>query len=473
MKIDLTYHYLTQHIVPGPQSLSYFIPLILLPSAILIPRTVLSKWQSVCMFLPAIVIATIHAWFAMNGTDVISADVLFQTVFFLAFQDPWEQYEYVSPSASTGLEAKLKPEPEKPLAADTEEEDSSEDAALIPTSEAMIKAQSIFSGDEKYPTTLTARARWILILLSSIRLNNWRIGHSSHDARQPPAPGFRSRKAFLRQSIISFTRGCLVLDLTRAYISHDAYFTDTDVPMTSPLPFANMASFSAQFIRSMIIGVQAWALISQIAYLAFIIPVGLNAIGMVPDAWSPHTWVPFFGSPTVIFTSGVRGFWGGYWHQTMRWMTSGPGYALSDALRLRERSLRRYAIISVSAFGLSGITHMGLVPPEPLQANTSASTIRLCVAAFFWTQPLAMMAEVLVAKLATQVLPVSFRHSRQALILRVLLNAIWVLLWFALSIPLLGAAGRQLGYWRVWPVPISLWKGLRGEGWVTWPFLLA
>ena len=43
------YHHLTQHIVPGPQSLSYFVTLLILPLALLIPRSVLSRWYAVTL----------------------------------------------------------------------------------------------------------------------------------------------------------------------------------------------------------------------------------------------------------------------------------------------------------------------------------------------------------------------------------------------------------------------------------------
>lgn len=475
MKIDLTYHYLTHHIVPGPQSFSYFVPLLLLPTALLIPRTTLSKWQSLCLFLPAMTISTVHAWYAMNGTDVISVDVLFQALFFLAFQDPWTRYAYVPPPVegpTTPLEPKCA---DATTAEPVSNTDSDERTPLKPPPPQPSSNPPPLPQGQRYPSTLRARVPWTLTLLSSIRLNNWRIGHPSHDTRQPPAPAFRTRTRFLLQALLSFTRGYLTLDLTRAYISGDAYFTSTSpvIPITSPLQFAHPAASIpplAQFTRTMVIGLQAWALISQLFYLPAALPVLFHALHLLPATWSPHTWAPFFGPSRAVFAAGVRGFWGGYWHQTMRWMTTGPGYALAARWRLPGGGVARYAVVSGSAFLLSGVTHMGLVPPEPLHASVSVNAIRLYVAGFFWVQPVAMLAEVVVGRLAVRTLPPSVSRSGR---IRGVVNAVWVLAWFTLCVPLLGEAGRQLGYWRVWPVPVSLWKGLRGEGWVAWPFLLA
>ena len=87
---------------------------------------------------------------------------------------------------------------------------------------------------------------------------------------------------------------------------------------------------------------------------------------------------------------------------------------------------------------------MGLVPPEPLNATKEANTIRLYVAGFFWVQPIAMLIEVLAIRLLKLV---GVTGSERHLKLKVIVNAMWVTCWFAVCLPLLGEAGRQLGYW--------------------------
>ena len=200
-------------------------------------------------------------------------------------------------------------------------------------------------------------------------------------------------------------------------------------------------------------------------------PVGLNALGLLSNEWSPHTWPPYYGSPRTIFLDGVRGFWGDYWHRSMRAFSIAPGYAIADSLGLRGRSLIRYAIITTVAFGLSGFIHTGLVPPEPLHATISVNIIRMHVAAFFWLQPLAILAETVTVRLLQQVVPTTYWQSGVGLRLRMLANTVFVMIWFACCLPYLGEAGRQLGYWRLWPMPVSLWKGVRGEDWLCWRFV--
>ena len=84
---------------------------------------------------------------------------------------------------------------------------------------------------------------------------------------------------------------------------------------------------------------------------------------LLPAAASPHTWPPYFGSPRGFLERGLAGWWGTFWHQTMRWSVAGPGIALAEWLGLERKGFVRKAVVLTSAFGLSGCVHMGLVPP--------------------------------------------------------------------------------------------------------------
>jgi hypothetical protein len=53
-------------------------------------------------------------------------------------------------------------------------------------------------------------------------------------------------------------------------------------------------------------------------------------------------------------------------NQAMRVCTSAPGEAVADLLRLKQRSFARYVMGITIAFGLSGVIHMGLVPPQAI-----------------------------------------------------------------------------------------------------------
>ncbi|RMY45026.1 hypothetical protein D0865_10176 [Hortaea werneckii] len=415
----------------------------------------------------------------MGGVDVISVDVLLWSLLLLVLQDPWKDFRWVVRED----DGQISKRPGKQVSASNSETtlpDEQQTKNKVSTSERTALLQAANSGEaitqaknkphfdvqqhiseQTYPDSFDDRLQWVGTLLVSIRLNNWKISSPSHDRKQPPTPAFQDRLSFVLYTIFCFMRGYLVLDLTRAYISYDPYFTDPHKSIRSPLPSGDVDGLPAQFVRAMVTGAQAWALISQMFYLPCLLPVGLHALGLLSDEWSPHLWPSYFGSPKEIFLYGVRGFWGKYWHQTMRWSVAGPGYAVADGLQLK----------AVVAFGLSGTVHMGLVPPQPLHATAGANVIRLYVAGFFWTQPIAMLVETLGAKVMSCVTGLSFWQKGAGRLIRLLVNGMWVLMWFTFTMPLLSEAGKQMGYWRVWTVPFSIWQGLRGEGWVAWPVL--
>lgn len=426
-----TYHYITRHIVPGPQDVSYFLPLILLPIALATPRSVLTRWQNIAIFMPLITACSIRAWIAMEGVDVISVNTLLWSAFLLVFQDPWKDFRFLLDRG---------------------------------TGEGNVRQPDLVG--EAYPLHLCDRLLWIGKLLASIRLDFWKIGHPSHDRQQPPAPAFSNARSFLIYSAWSLANAFIILDATRAYIEYDAYYHNSEVSISSPLPFSALHFIPPKLLRTMVAGAQAYALIGEMFYLPAAIPVFFSWVGVLPERYSPHAWPAYFGSPVAILKHGVRGFWGSFWHQTMRWTTSGPGYAIADGLGLQHGGLLRYAILSVSAFGLSGIVHAGLVPPEPRYTRDSVQQIRLKMAGFFWAQAIAACIEAGVGRVVTASTGPWRTGSR--LRIRMLLNLSWTICWFSLSLPLLTDAARQLGSWQPWPLPLSLWRWYHGEGLFAW-----
>jgi hypothetical protein len=93
-------------------------------------------------------------------------------------------------------------------------------------------------------------------------------------------------------------------------------------------------------------------------------------------------------------------------------------------------------------------------------AIDSASRIRWLILSFFWLQPVGFAVEMVVSRVLRRV------GLKQEVF--VMANVAWFVGWCCLVLPLLGEAGRNLGYWRVWPVPVSLWKGVREGEWFMW-----
>jgi hypothetical protein len=451
MAATLTYDKLVNRIVPGPQSLSYFLPLIILPLAFCIPPWRMSK-QILCMVtLPVITASLIHAWIVMGGIDVISFDMLLHAYHLLLFNDPRRDFRRIVEVPKRGVGKKNK----TPGLDDTDEDE--------PTSKYI---------EQPYPTKWNERLPWIGTLLISMRFIDWKIGNPSHDTKQPARhPHPPSHLRFILTAVLRTITGYIVMDLTSAWTQQDPYFKTFNSGIDSALPSSVdlLAILPPRVLRCTIMALQVWATVGQQFHLPCILPVCLHYFGYLPDAWSPHLWPPFFGSLTSIFTSpsslsALRGFWGRYWHQTLRFYCSSPGVWLAAKLDLSRKSYSRYFLLSAVTFFFSGVVHVGLVPREPMFARESANRIRWLILSFFWLQPVGFAVEMVVSRV--------LRRAAGSMVLRrevfVMANVAWFVGWCCLVLPLLGEAGRNLGYWRVWPVPVSLWKGVREGEWFMW-----
>ncbi|KAG9687842.1 hypothetical protein KCU95_g11022, partial [Aureobasidium melanogenum] len=443
--IALTYDKLVNRIVPGPQSLSYFVPLVILPIAFSIPPWTASKQALCAVALPLITASLVHAWTVMGGIDVISFDMLLHSYHLLLFNDPRRHFRRILARPATA---------EKTRTPELGSRDGKDESTTLQYVE------------QAYPAKWSERLPWIGTLLISMRFVDWKIGSPSHDSRQPdrcPKPPSHSR--FILIAILRTLSGYVVMDLTSAWTQQDPYFKTFGVSIDSPLPQHDLLGLlPPRLIRCTIMALQVWATVGQQFQLPCTLPVALHWMGYLPDAWSPHLWPTFFGSFRAMFSTSnlgaVRNFWGRYWHQTLRYYCSGPGMWLAGLLHLPRRSHSRYMLISATTFFFSGIVHIGLVPPDPMFAIKSANQIRWLILLFFWLQPVGFAFETAVS--------VGLRRMSTPKPIYTIMNILWFAAWCCFVLPFLGEAGRNLGYWRVWPVPISLWQGITLGKWLTW-----
>jgi hypothetical protein len=445
MSAAAAYFTLVNRIVPGPQSLSYFVPLLILPIAFAIPPWTASKTMLCALVLPIITGSLVHAWIVMGGIDVISFDMLLHAYYLLLFNDPRRDFVRLVEPPKTYSVARN----QTSITGKHTDED---------------KLRYI---EQPYPKKWSERLPWIGTLLISMRFIDWKIGSPSHDAKQPARhPNPPSHFRFILTAVLRTITGFIVMDLTSAWTQQDPYFKSFGVDVDAPLSSSKglLTVLPPRLLRSTVMALQVWATVGQQFQLPCILPVVLHYIGLIPDAWSPHLWPPFFGSFVEMFTitelSAIRSFWGRYWHQTLRHYCSGPGVWVADRLRLPRRSYFRYFLLSAATFFFSGVVHIGLVPRDPMFAVESASFIRWQILAFFWLQPVAFGVEMVGSKI--------LRRMGVKTKVYVVANVVWFVGWCCFVLPLLGEAGRNLGYWRVWPVPVSLWRGVTVGRWLTW-----
>ncbi|KAI4265105.1 MAG: hypothetical protein LQ337_009012 [Flavoplaca oasis] len=221
---------------------------------------------------------------------------------------------------------------------------------------------------------------------------------------------------YLTYAVVLLVQSYLILDVTAYFTAYDPYFHVSGTGISSPVPplsfsltttnphskSATATSSYLQFLwnilpprilRASILALQPYALITQGGSLPTIPIVLLSSLNLWPEEWSPHTWPLFFGPFSSVYERGLRGVWGGWWHQTNRYLAV-PGRWVAE--RVGMKGYGKYACEVVSAFGLSGVMHMGLVPPFPLGTEVSAWEMRMCVAGFFWLQAVGIGGEVLV-----------------------------------------------------------------------------
>ena len=119
-------------------------------------------------------------------------------------------------------------------------------------------------------------------------------------------------------------------------------------------------------------------------------------------------------------------------------------------------------LVTVSAFGFSGLVHMGLIPPQPLHTSMTAMEMRLWIGAFFWVQIAGFGIELVVSGIFRRV---GGGHVSGLVRMLVL---VWVSVWLCATLPLIVPPFRELGYWSVYPIPISIVQGSFGNGWLQW-----
>ena len=439
------YNHLTLHIIPGPRSLSYFIFILLLPCALLIPPTVLSHRQLGFTFLPLIVACEIHAWQASGVLDVISTTVLQWSLVLLICYDPRRDFKRVW-----------------------------WEETKVPNGGQETQKTSLVVREKAYPKNFSERIPWVLTLLVSIRLVGWRTGDSFHDKRQPTPRGV-TKIAFLRHALGISVLNYILVDISAYYARTDPYFTTSETKVDAP--FSNMTTapgvagiifdlirqLPPRLVRSSILAAHIYGLVAGGFYPATFPVLGLNALGIVPDEWSPHTWPMFFGSFSAVQARGLRGLWGSWWHQMNRQIDATPGRVLADNMGVGKGSLSRKMIVTVVAFGFSGWMHMGMIPPKPLVTKVTPQEMRSNVAAFFWVQPVGFAVEVVVTMALDKIAPKAKHWPVSSLVVLV-----WVSAWLCLTLPLLTVPFRELGYWTVYPIPFSIVSRLAGDGYWTW-----
>ncbi|PVH82036.1 hypothetical protein DL98DRAFT_587045 [Cadophora sp. DSE1049] len=382
---------------------------VLLHTALLTPPTVLSHAKLAGAFLPLIWSCHIYTWSFGLGY-IASVHALWATELLL-FRNPRKDFAL--------LHFGNPPPPPAPPVAVVEEEkkdDSEEEivdvtSASISTDRSYIKNPSPTTNGshqlawtEPYPSSWYKRFIWVSKLVISFRYISWATSSNQTVlySSQPPPPSSKSRTTFVIQKhlLIAFCIG--IMDVTNLYQYFDPYMQiETSIDEAFPRRLGGFFAkyhldfLSPRFVRIIVLGLQQYSVFTLIGAIPAALFVSLGGVGLVDDFWGRvENWPSVMGSPLAISQRGLRGFWGGFWHQLFRNLLTGPGKAVCRALDLPERSTTKYAIQVTVAFTISSALHSATLPRNI--PNVSA----MRYASFFWMNGACVLYEIILVRAA-------------------------------------------------------------------------
>ena len=344
-----------------------------------------------------------------------------------------------------------------------------------------------------FPPSALHRLDWVADLVSSFRSPRWahRIPplpppplsvqrsldqHSPVKSFKPPvSESDLTPRSLLRQNLPELLILYLVLDILKHITNQDPYFLG--------IPFPHFP-FQTRLLLCLIFTYTALSAIFVLSPLVFSCLLGEARIGA--HAWS-WQYSPCFGNPRAITQRGLEGAWGLWWQQLFRFgfQEWGDGIArLLDGRALSRRhdfwgnqlshgdeeseheggwgrktekgKLLRAAV----AFGISAVLH-ACASFTALGPGTKPLTGS---AAFFAVQPLGFIIQTFL-KRALKRQSWAERCPWWATEAAYLL---FVVSWFTLTGPLIADDFAKTGIWLFEPVPLSMTRGLKGEGWWRW-----
>ena len=323
------------------------------------------------------------------------------------------------------------------------------------------------------PPTFPERFTWAFDLLSNFRgvAFNFLIPgtppppkyvlsslpHPPTSTRTPPY--HETRRGLMRRTFVHIAVGYLTLDVLKSLMMADPYFWG-DITATPPpyLPDAITTSQAGTKLYRILLSFAAtYTSLSTIFALSplqiLVLPKWF--LGARAEAWQ---YPPMYGTPRALWERGLIGFWGQYWHQTFRFGFQAPTTWLCRKCGIREKSQVGKVLGLVIAFGCSGCLHAaGSYTMWP-------ATNPLEPATFFWLQPLG----ILVQQVLTFGLSGSGIADRMPAYIGGVTRIVGLGLWFWWTANFFADDVARGGIWLFEPVPLSLVRGIKGEGWLCW-----
>lgn len=319
---------------------------------------------------------------------------------------------------------------------------------------------------QKAPNNALTRAGWVLDLLISLRGFHWcwtdaNMSHHQYMARDS-ARLPRKARSILQNALVLIT-SYVCLDCIKTLMIYDPYFWG-QIQAGPPhyLPSLLKAQTPLQIYRMFITFL---AILSAIIYLSAVCHIVIFSIlsspryGFLGGGW---LCLPLNGSIDSVARSGLKGFWGEWWHQLLRRHCCSLGDAVADLCGFKMPSDYRKATRYIVAFFLSGILHA-------CGSYTLAGSTRPWASFVpFALQPIGIFIEATAGRYLSLVIP----RMASSGFWRTVGHLGFTLSWLVLTFSFLMDDLAKSGIWFIEPLPFSplRWTGISGEKglWYCW-----
>ncbi|CZT08250.1 uncharacterized protein RCO7_11205 [Rhynchosporium graminicola] len=336
-----------------------------------------------------------------------------------------------------------------------------------------------------YPTTLLTRISWVSDLLITFRGPGWNWAVPtlpplpSHIARQvsPNSPitarhesrtssvgvqRYDTRKELARAILPKFIAGYFLLDTLKVVMMKDPYFLVGPNTYTLPAHLQGFSPLTLHLIRQTISSlaiITSLFMVFSLSPLIHSLVLGPEILGLRGESYYYST---SWGSFSNITTRGLNGLWGGWWHQSFRFVFSSPTNYLIRNGYISPKSSAARIIALIFAFGISGVFHAaGSITQFPPTKPTHLTI-------FFALQAVGIIIQRCLCSFLS---PLINRFTREGPV-RKIGNFLFVLFWLLATASWLTDDFARGGVWLYEPVPISPLRGLgfgeKGDGWFCW-----
>ncbi|CAL3961864.1 unnamed protein product [Diplocarpon coronariae] len=358
-----------------------------------------------------------------------------------------------------------------------EKPDSCKDGASLPSS----SGQELEYYWQSYPENFLDRYYWVSDLLINFRLPGWNLVIAPMPALPPfiktqlgePVDAksrsgvssvglqrYDTREELFRSRMPMFVVGYFLLDALKVIMMKDPYYIFGPTTYDVPSHLQGYSPLTVGFIREFL---SAIAILLSLEMTFLLAPVficlilGPNRYGLRAEAWY---WPGIWGSWSNITEKGLAGLWGGWWHQSFRFVFTAPSNFLIREGFVRAGSPMAKFLALFFAFGISGFLHFAG------SASQFPSTHAWHAPIFFTLQALGIALQLTACSILYPTIEKLPRLVRRAG------NFMFVFVWLSATGWWLADDFARGGIWLYEPIPISPLRGLgfgvEGDGWWCW-----